>query len=389
MVGDRLRVTGRVCRAGNVQLYEQGDGTILREYRPPEEIFDAESLASMHAIPLTIQHPKKTMVTADNWRRLAHGNMGDDARPDDDRQHVLSTLWIHDRKAIDAVLAEELVELSLGYFASLDMAPGVSPEGQQYDAIQRGHRYNHLALLKEGQARGGPTVRIQDGVPVMRLDSNGDALIDSTEHETPARAGEEEPSMKFVITVDGVDYQVEAPDQSVAQALAKERAAEAKAIADANARADAAEAERDAAAEKATGLEAERDELKTKLDAATDPSVIAQAAAELAAVVADARTIAGDEFVAEGDASSIRRAALVKASVVVDGKSDAYVEARFDGLVDAAKAKTDADKAVKSNLADARGAATAPKGTDHEDSAPRMGSLTDVALAVLDGREEI
>ena len=58
-----IRDTPIVGRTG-ILVYRNADGTERREYRPPEEAFKADSLASLMGKPITIGH--KAFVTAGN-----------------------------------------------------------------------------------------------------------------------------------------------------------------------------------------------------------------------------------------------------------------------------------------------------------------------------------
>jgi len=78
MVGGRMRVDVFMSRTG-VQEYDQGDGAVQREQRDASEVFAAESLASLRGMPVTVQHPRDTMVDGRNWRGLTHGLVGDEA----------------------------------------------------------------------------------------------------------------------------------------------------------------------------------------------------------------------------------------------------------------------------------------------------------------------
>jgi hypothetical protein len=51
-----LRVKAHLTRAG-VFEYETTEGKSIREYRPPEEVFAAESLATLSDAPITVEHP--------------------------------------------------------------------------------------------------------------------------------------------------------------------------------------------------------------------------------------------------------------------------------------------------------------------------------------------
>ena len=57
-------------------------------------------------------------------------------------------------------------ELSCGYKLNLDETPGITPDGQHYDAIQRDIRYNHLAVVQRGRAGNA------------RLNMDGDQYFD-------------------------------------------------------------------------------------------------------------------------------------------------------------------------------------------------------------------
>jgi len=62
-----------VPRTG-VLRYRDGTGREWCEYRPPEEVFAADSLATLRAAPVTDGHPSE-MVRADSWTALARGHV--------------------------------------------------------------------------------------------------------------------------------------------------------------------------------------------------------------------------------------------------------------------------------------------------------------------------
>lgn len=136
-----------VGRAG-VQLYKNADGTIRRELRPPEEVFHADSLKSFAGKPVTDEHPGEP-VTAKNAKRLSVGTMQGEGKQDGD--NVVAPIIIHDGEMIDKVMKGGKRELSLGYKVDLEETPGVW-NGQEYDAIQRNIRVNHLAIVPRGRA---------------------------------------------------------------------------------------------------------------------------------------------------------------------------------------------------------------------------------------------
>lgn len=131
--------------------YVNPDGSLRRELRLPEEVFDPESLKSYRGKPIIVTHDAG-LITKDNVAENAIGTiLSEGYRSGSD---VRAEIVIHN--------ADELKdcgyrELSLGYNLDLDETPGVY-EGEPYDAIQRNIRINHLALVDE--ARAGDQARL-------------------------------------------------------------------------------------------------------------------------------------------------------------------------------------------------------------------------------------
>ncbi len=171
-----LIATAKLARSG-IQPYRASEFSdtsgdpmrILSIYRPPEEVFAPESLASFENAPLTNDHPSSSFVTADNWRHLALGSVRNIRQQDG---YVIGDLIVQDKSTI-ALIESGKVGLSAGYQSQKEMTPGVTPDGQSYDGIQRNIRVNHIALVRS--PRCGPTCRIEDSNPngeMMTSDSN-------------------------------------------------------------------------------------------------------------------------------------------------------------------------------------------------------------------------
>ena len=163
----------RAGRAG-IQLYagsELGrpDMPMVKVYRPPEEVFDRAAMSSAAHRPVTVRHPLGD-VNSKNWKDLAVGMTGPDVARDGDFIRV--PLILMDQAAIDRVQSGER-ELSFGYTCRLEWAAGQTQDGDEYQAIQRQIRINHLAVVDRGRA--GPECRIGDEAgPQINLD--GDIL---------------------------------------------------------------------------------------------------------------------------------------------------------------------------------------------------------------------
>jgi hypothetical protein len=170
-----LRCDATVARVGILE-YPQPDGSVKREYRPPEEASDPKSLATFGGKAVTLEHPPE-MLNAGNTRQYAVGFTGTEVVYDQGFVRVVVT--ITDQEAIDAVLRGDAVEVSAGYEVDVDETPGFTPDGQPYDAIQRNIRCNHLALTRRGRA--GPDVRLH----LDRKEAMAQLTLDNAVFEVP------------------------------------------------------------------------------------------------------------------------------------------------------------------------------------------------------------
>lgn len=302
-----LRVDAVLSRVG-VFSYTDASGKTIREYRPPEEVTKADSVASLRDLAVTVGHPPSRIVDPSTWRQSAIGHQSGEPRTD--AGTILSQVVISDGAAIGKIKRGELIEISPGYRCRVDATPGVTPEGERYDAVQRDIVYNHIAILPRGQARQGSTV-------ALRLDSIGNEIPP----EIPAETG---TPMQIKIRVDGRDHEVEAGSLEHVQLQTRADAARDAEIAALKAANDKLAGERDA-------LTAQTKSLQTKLDSAPAEALAAvKARVELESKAAP---ILGAEYKFDGKSDNdIRVAAILKQdpSFRADGKSADYLAARFD-----------------------------------------------------------
>lgn len=175
------------------ELGLDGDG-IIKLYRPPEEVFDADSLASFEHKPITIDHPMNG-VNASNWAKLAKGEAVDIGR----RESLMTgTLIIKSGDAITAANNGKN-QLSNGYSFHLDMTPGITPDGIAYDGVQRKIRGNHIAIVDS--ARCGSACKISD-----------------TNKEVITMA-----DSKRKIIVDGIPYDADDATAAIIEKITKQR----------------------------------------------------------------------------------------------------------------------------------------------------------------------
>lgn len=140
------------------------DLATVKVYRPVEQVFQKDTLASFTSIPVTVNHPP-VMVDASNWRDFAVGNTDSEVARDGETMRI--PLIVKDASAIMKIQDGQR-ELSCGYTCDLDWTAGKTADGLSYDAIQTNIRGNHLAIVD--RARGGPELKIGDHeMPEVKL----------------------------------------------------------------------------------------------------------------------------------------------------------------------------------------------------------------------------
>lgn len=300
---------------------------VVRVYRPADEVFASDALASFSHAPVTIDHPDEP-VTPDNWDTYAVGEVSTAAEID--RRWVSLPLIVKAKSAIDAVQGGKR-QLSAGYSCRLDWTAGTTEDGEVYDAIQRDIVINHVAIVDA--ARAGPDARIGDSgkskiwgaCPISAGDpaKTGDAPI--------TQADKKEKPMSTVTVVLG--------DKAVAVAAADAPAIEAfkadmaKKLDDAEAAHSEAIAAKDA---ELAAKDAEIDALKAKV---LDGPALDAAVAARGDLIAKARAIAPDVKTDGLSDAEIRKAVVIaKLGDAVKDKADAYIDARFDILAEDAEA---------------------------------------------------
>lgn len=280
---------------------------VVRVYRPPEEVFAKDSLASYAHKPVTLGHPS-ALVDASTWADVSKGHMGEQVARDG--EFVAVPLVLMDSKAISALgdgKKPGTRELSMGYTADIVFEAGVTDAGESFDAKQTNIRINHLALVD--RARGGAALRIGDDTPPSRKPPMSDNLR--------------------TVMVDGIPVATTDAGATVIDSLQRRLADAATAAAAANTAHNSALALKDAELAK---LQAKLDDTASKVidAAALDARVNARAA-----LIATAKAIVDGDYNGKSDAE-IRRAVVVAklGDAAVKDKPQAYVDARFDILAE-------------------------------------------------------
>ena len=267
--------------------YRNVDGSIRREYRPPEEAFNADSLASIRGKPITLGH--HGLVSSANYREAKPvGTVISDGRQDGN--NIRADVVIYSLDTDDR-------ELSCGYQTELEETPGVTEDGQHYDAIQRNIVYNHLAIVPRGRAGNA------------RLNMDGEQILES----------EVDKMSKKIKLDNGIEYDVPAEVEVAFGAMIAKADEQKKELDAMTAKFDSATAEIEKLKQDAVKAEAE---FKEKFDSAVKTTI-------------ELRTIAQKHGIEKADEMSndeIKKAVVAKVhpKLSLDGKSAEYIEVAFD-----------------------------------------------------------
>lgn len=331
-----LVVDAILTRTGVFTYYV--DGKPFREYRPADEVFDAESMASFEGVPVTDDHPS-VMVDATNVVDYKRGRGPAEVKRDG--ENMVGGLVI-DEQSLITKMENGKRDVSNGYTCELDMRPGVTPAGETYDAIQRKIRGNHIAIVDAGRA-GNARVRM-DGVGyqvleasasmVPALDRNVDAAVAakgaSVMDLAQALAALNAANEKLGATKEQLANESKRADAAVQ--LAKDTQAKLDA---ADAAVKTAQAKADAAAD--ASKVAEQNAAKAKTDATEAAKAVTKSRVQLVSTALAHKV----EIKRDGKAvdvydatdTELRCAVIAKLSGEVPAaKRDdaAYIEARYD-----------------------------------------------------------
>lgn len=204
---------GVATRGDAVFDYSTEAGQEWKEYRPPEEVFAENSIASLEGATLTDDHPAD-FVDIWNARDLSCGTV---MRAWQDGNLMRVRVIVRDGPLIQKI-RDGKVELSCGYSAVVIPGDGVHPTEGAYQAKQTQIIHNHLAVVDA--ARAGPVARL--AVPPMPAPPAPGA---DSKKRPDAGKGKRDSMDKIVIN--GVEYAVDPAATTVPAAVAEAYTAQA------------------------------------------------------------------------------------------------------------------------------------------------------------------
>lgn len=300
-----------VTRTG-VFEYINADGTKRLELRHPDEVLKPESLDTLKLKPVTNDHPNE-VVNVNNADKYSVGSIGETVIVEDG--NIAVTFTVTNKDAVKAIQGKRKRELSLGYTLDLIQEDGVY-NGEVYTHRQTNINYNHLAIVERGRA--GRNARINmDGVAVQVVAEETEEVSVMTDNLQAFR-------------VDGLEYKASPEVVRYAEKQEALRLDAEKALVEAKSNLDALQAKLDEAVK-----------AKKEAEAKVNSDAIASLVASHVELLAKAGRVVNVDSLASKSAREVQEAVILAKNPNMDlsDKSDDYVSARFDAIIEALPSK--------------------------------------------------
>ena len=335
--GERLTVPAKVNADGSISAqsiitsigvfpYRRPNGKIEYELRTPEVVSKVDFLDTLKNMPIFVNHfvDPDGHLSKDQAKldALTVGRTNDNIVCDN--VYVSAGLTIDRADGIEAI-NKGIRSLSVGYTCELLDEAGVWC-GVPYTKVQTNLRAQHLALVPIGRQGDQAQIRLDE----MDAELVTDATV-VADNKEPNR-GKEMPDNMKTVKIDSVDYSAEA--------------AVIVALNGAQTKLDTAQKDLEATIAAKSTIEAERDSLKARLDvsdakvkelelARVDEAMIAKRVADRVALLESAKKAEVEVKMDEADLD-IKKAVVMKVypDVKLDGRDEAYINARFDCAIE-------------------------------------------------------
>jgi hypothetical protein len=317
---------------------------IIDLHRDEDTVFAVDSMESFRSAPVTLGHPKDdngkpVAVTSENSKDLQVGVL--EGMPVRDEDSLGGTLVLTAQAAIDA-LESGTEELSAGYGCDIVKL------GKKY--YQRNVRANHIAIVPKGRA--GASCRMSDEALAVKEDDaayDKEELIMGTKVEMEHTSDEEEAEV--------IAKQHLEEDPKYYSKLEKAGLVDAALLTDAQTLLADAEAELVIQKQLVVDFKAEAEKSELAMEAMKVELADAKVAAsegvvERCEVIEHARLIADMRDLGDKSVSEIRKLVVEDQYPEKDlsKKSEPFIEAMFEMLVDQAKGATPMSKLMSEQV---------------------------------------
>jgi hypothetical protein len=312
-----LKATPVITKVG-VFPYQMPDGTIRKEFRPPQEVLKHDSLETLKLLPATNGHPLVKLINSKTAKKYTVGHFGENVTHDGFK--VKNSVVVTDSEAV-AAIQDGKKQISMGYTADIVDEPGVW-NGQRYDSVQKNIVYNHGAFVHRGRMGADASIKLDEGDAIQ----TDEQIINQPNNKEDKVMPEN--NLKSVV-LDGIEYNA-APE--VINALNKA----GKSAAEFETKSKELQVKLDEVTAKFDSLKQKHEELETR---DVEKEVISAAKNRISLLTSVKEVFNDEELKAVEDLSEreIKEAVLkkvIKNKISLDEKSLDYINARFDAEIE-------------------------------------------------------
>lgn len=363
-----LRLHMTIAKAGELKYFNK-DGSERLEVVTPEVLFDAKSIDSFKMKPITSPHHPPVMLNADNAGAYSKGMTGNLVTIDGDFLGIVAT--VTDAETIRNVKSGRTKQVSCGYLAGTKQR-----SDGKFDQLYR--MGNHVTICEQGRAGADVRVNVDsaEGTPLETFISepiyNNDEIMSNPTNTIS-------PTLE-TITLKLDEFESITIPTSYARQISDKFKRDADSMASAKARVAELEEELKAAKTSLAGMSKDKTDASNNLDALTTAlKATGFDSIEALAKEKDSQTARADQLadelkqvkeapvkldtadlmtavkarrelerkcdgllpkdfnIDEASDRQLREAVVINKSslTTLEGRNDAYVEARFDSIVEA------------------------------------------------------
>ena len=297
------------AKAGVYPYYDHELGRIVYELKHPEDLLKPEIAAQLNHLPITEDHPEE-MVNLDNSMYFTRGITHSDSHIENDK--LVGSGTVFDPGLVAKILNQQKNGCSIGFVCELVDEVG-EYEGQRYERKQTNFVFNHLAMC--AIPRCGPEC-------VARVDGmDKKAAVQVMAEAVPLLNERSQTKEMKKIRIDSLEFEV--PDEVAAKLEDHDRH-----VGELQGRLDAREDE-------IRKLRQEKDSLKQQSIPAEKLDAMVETRSQLFSA---ASNFIGDQYNPKGKSERQIKvdciAAFTGEQFTGENKSDDYINARFDTMLD-------------------------------------------------------
>ncbi|WP_018250327.1 DUF2213 domain-containing protein [Orenia marismortui] len=318
------------AQTGVFPYRDYATGEIVYELKHPDDLLTDEVLEQLNNLPICNEHPFE-FVNTENSTELVKGLTGQNAKVDDNK--LANNATVFDGNLIAAIVTGDKRECSLGFTCEIVDESGEF-EGQHYDRRQTNFKLNHLAMVPKGRCGSDCFAKLDSEDGEVRQDSAYQVREDNLDNNKKGSG------KMAVIKLDNKEFEVDEAVKARLDSLESNNKDLTKEVGQLEGKVDAQnDTIKQLKEDKAEleGNQIDSETLQKKID-------------ERLALLEDAKLFLDSEYDFTDKETKDIKIDCIKAvndSFDPEGRSDDYIDARFDAMIEMASEGSTGDNNLR------------------------------------------